>query len=173
MLSLWSFMKPVFWWKCHCHLEYTSSNRVKLFNCLSVPQEPLINQISSEISSDTLSGLVDSCFICICMHGFPVCIPSFCKKGKPLKPKHWLMRKLLAEVKPLSTLYKQSFLHSYTQSIHTSGDHCREGLLSLKTSPTSNCLPGLINHPPFLSTSISHWSILPQGLITQHSTSRS
>jgi len=29
------------------------------------------------------------------IHGFPVCIPSFCKKGKPHKPKHQLLRKLL------------------------------------------------------------------------------
>src|SRR5882724_8393780 len=76
-------------------LEYTSSNHVKLLDHLSDMQEPLINHISSEISSDTLSRLVNSCFICIHMHGFPVCIPSFCKKGKPLKPKHQLLRKLL------------------------------------------------------------------------------
>ena len=76
-------------------LEYTSSNNVNIFNHLSDPQEPLINQISSKISSDTSSGLVDGCFIFICMHGFPVCIPSFCKQGKPLKHKHQLLRKLL------------------------------------------------------------------------------
>src|SRR5882724_3294105 len=69
-------------------LEYMPSKCVKLLDHLSDPQEPLIYQISSKIPSGTLSGLVDSCFICICVHGFPVCIPSFCKKGKPLKTKH-------------------------------------------------------------------------------------
>src|SRR5882724_12608245 len=59
-------------------LEYTSSNHVKLLDHLSDPQEPLINQIYSEISSGTSSRLVDSCFICIHVHRFPVCVPSFC-----------------------------------------------------------------------------------------------
>src|SRR5882724_6599190 len=72
-------------------LEYMPSNCIKLLNHLSDLQEPLINQISSEISSGTSSGLVDSCFICVHVHGFPVCIPSFCKKGKPLKNKRQLL----------------------------------------------------------------------------------
>src|SRR5882724_3415784 len=76
-------------------LEYTPSKCVKLLDCLSDPQEPLINWISSEISSGTSSGPVDNCFICVHVHGFPVCVPSFCKKGKPLKTKHQLLRKLL------------------------------------------------------------------------------
>ena len=76
-------------------LEYTSSNHVKLLDHLSDPQEPLIYWIYSEIPSGTLSGLANSCFICICVHGFPVSIPSFCKKGKPLKTKHWLLKHLL------------------------------------------------------------------------------
>src|SRR5882724_5929087 len=63
-------------------LEYTSSNHVKLLDHLSDPQRPLINWISLEISSATSSRLVDSCFICIHMHGFPVCVPTFCNKGK-------------------------------------------------------------------------------------------
>jgi len=76
-------------------LEYTPSTHVKLLDHLSDPQEPLINRISSEISSGISSRPVSSCFICIHVHGFPVCVPSFCKKGKPLKTKHWLLRKLL------------------------------------------------------------------------------
>src|SRR5882724_4574934 len=76
-------------------LEYTSSIHVKILDHLSDPQESLINCISSEIASDVSSQLVDSCFICICIHGFPMCTPSFCKKGKLLKLKHWLLRKQL------------------------------------------------------------------------------
>src|SRR5882724_2906574 len=74
-------------------LEYTSSNHVKPSGHLSDLLEPLVNCISSEISSDASSQPVDSCFICICVNGFSICIPSFCKKGKSLKPKHWLLRK--------------------------------------------------------------------------------
>jgi len=95
-------------------LEYTSSNHVKLLDCLSDPQEPLINWISSDISSDTSPGPVDSCFICIHMHRFPVCIPSFCEKGKPLKPKHWLLRKLLQRWNLCQTYtnYSPALLHT-------------------------------------------------------------
>ena len=91
----WSFMQPVLRQKYHCHSGVLPLNHVKLLDHLSDPQEPLINWISSEISSGTLSGLVNSCFICICVHRFPVCVPSFCKQGKPLKPKYQLLRKLL------------------------------------------------------------------------------
>ena len=82
-------------------LEYTSSNHVKLLDCLSDPHEPLINHIYSEISSEASCQPVNSCFIYIWVHRFPVCTPSFCKKGKPLKPKHWLLRKQLQRWKLL------------------------------------------------------------------------
>src|SRR5882724_6422961 len=59
-------------------LEYMPLKGVKLLDCLSDLQEPLIYWIFSEIPSGTSSIPVDSCFICIHVHGFPVCIPSFC-----------------------------------------------------------------------------------------------
>src|SRR5882724_11025856 len=92
---LWYFMKPVLRQSIIVTLDYTPSKCVKLLDHLSDPPKPLINQISSEISSGTSSRPVNSCFICIHVHRFPVCVPSFCKKGKPLKHKHWLLRKLL------------------------------------------------------------------------------
>src|SRR5882724_98110 len=52
-------------------MEYTSSNCSNLLDHLSDLQEPLINWISSEISSDASSRPVNSCFIYICIHGFP------------------------------------------------------------------------------------------------------
>ena len=76
-------------------LEYNLSRQVKLFDHLSDPHGPLINQISSETCSGTSQGLDDSCFICVCVHELPICIPSFCKKGKTQNSKHWLLRKLL------------------------------------------------------------------------------
>src|SRR5882724_1221892 len=50
-------------------LEYMPSNHVKLLDHLSDLQEPLINQISSDISSGTLSRPVNSCFICVTCTG--------------------------------------------------------------------------------------------------------
>jgi len=74
-------------------LEYTISKCVKLLDCLSDPHKPLINRISSGSSPAASSGPVDNCFICVHVHGFPICVPSFCKKGKTLKTKHWLLQK--------------------------------------------------------------------------------
>src|SRR5882724_3160486 len=76
-------------------LEHTLSKCVKLLEHLSDLHEPLINQISSGTSSGTSTRLDSNCFICVCVHGFPVCIPSFCKRGETQKSKHWLLRKLL------------------------------------------------------------------------------
>src|SRR5882724_7283237 len=67
----WSFKNPSPDESIIVILEYTSSNCVKLFYHLSDLPEPLINCISSEISSDTSSQPVDSCFIYIHVHGFP------------------------------------------------------------------------------------------------------
>src|SRR5882724_5843936 len=95
MLTSLVFYKTHPWTKVSIiTLEYTVSKHVKLLDCLSDPYEPLINQISSGSSPATSSGPVDNCFICICVHGFPICVPSFCKKGKTLKTKHWLLWKL-------------------------------------------------------------------------------
>src|SRR5882724_2833019 len=75
-------------------LEYTVLKCVKLLDHLSDLHEPLINWISSGSSPPASSGPVDNCFICVCVHSFPVCVPSFCKKGKTLKTKHWFLQKL-------------------------------------------------------------------------------
>jgi len=75
-------------------LEHTSSDRVKLIDRLSDPHTSLFNQITSPEPSTVSSELVDKCFICVRVHGFPVCIPSFCKKGRNLKNKNRLLRKL-------------------------------------------------------------------------------
>src|SRR5882724_6264968 len=75
-------------------LEYTILKCVKLLDHLADLHKPLINRISSGSSPAASSGPVDNCFICVHVHGFPICVPSFCKKGKTLKTKHWLLQKL-------------------------------------------------------------------------------
>jgi len=80
-------------------LEYTSSNHVKLLDCLSDLLEPLINQVSSEVSWDAPPWPVDtwlsaSMSMVFCLYSF------FCKKGKSLKPKHCLLRKQLQRWRP-------------------------------------------------------------------------
>jgi len=54
--------KPSLWTNIIVTLEYTVSKCVKLFDCLSDPNEPLINWISSPPAS---SGSGDNCFICV------------------------------------------------------------------------------------------------------------
>src|SRR5882724_2214527 len=66
-------------------LEYTISKCVKLLDHLTDLHEPLINWISSGSSPAASSGLVDNCFICVCVHSFPICVPSFLKRERHLK----------------------------------------------------------------------------------------
>ena len=63
-------------------LEYTVLKCVKLPDCLSDLHKPLINQISSGTSLGASTGPADNCFICVCVHGFPTCIPSFARREK-------------------------------------------------------------------------------------------
>ena len=72
-------------------LEYMVSKHVKLFDRLLDPNKPLVNQISYSPAS---SRPGDNCFICVWVHSFPICVPSFCKKGKTLKTQHQLLWKL-------------------------------------------------------------------------------
>jgi len=58
---------------------------VKLLDCLSDLHKPLINWISSGSSPATSSGPVDNCFICINVHGFPICVLAFVRREKHLK----------------------------------------------------------------------------------------
>src|SRR6266481_2836798 len=73
-------------------LEPLSQNHLKLIDRLLDPPVPLIYHISPT-SPPTLSSKpgkttsppsepANQCFICICVHGFPECVPTFCKKAK-------------------------------------------------------------------------------------------
>src|SRR5882724_6889764 len=52
----------------------------KLLDCLSEPSSRLIHCISHPPEEDISAGVVTVCFICIRVHGFASCIPTFCKK---------------------------------------------------------------------------------------------
>ena len=77
-------------------LEPLSQNHLKLIDRLSDPPVPLIYRISpasppspsSKPGKTTLppSELANWCFICIRIHGFPECVPTFCKKAKHGQP---------------------------------------------------------------------------------------
>ena len=156
-------------------LEYTISKHVKLLDCLSDPHKPLINQISSGSSPAASSGPVDNCFICVRVHSFPICVPSFCKKGKTLKTKHQLLRKLRQKWNLCEHYMNRTTCTHMYKSIHTTGDHHRDFcLLVWKNSTKSNCLPIPTNHTPFfLHLRHPHQSILPWGLTIWDSTLRS
>src|SRR6266481_4259919 len=79
-------------------LEPSSQSCIKLIDWLLDLPVPLIDCISparpptpsSELAKTPLppSEPADRCFICIRVHGFPKCIPTFCKKanhGQPIK----------------------------------------------------------------------------------------
>src|SRR5882724_4544787 len=53
----------------------------KLLDCLSDPSSRLIHHISHPPEEDVLAKVVIACFICVWVHGFASCVPSFCKKG--------------------------------------------------------------------------------------------
>src|SRR5882724_10495629 len=53
----------------------------KLLDHLSDPSSQLIHHISHPPKEDVSAKVVTSCFICIQVHRFASCIPTFCKKG--------------------------------------------------------------------------------------------
>src|SRR5882724_7922079 len=58
-----------------------TEERTKLLDCLSEPSSQLIHRISHLPKEDVSAKVVTACFICIQVHGFASCIPTFCKKG--------------------------------------------------------------------------------------------
>ena len=83
-------------------LETTSSKHVKLIDRISdppaspsdqiLPEKPSASPSEPTVSQTTPSGPNNTCFICVRVHGFPTCIPIFCKKDKSIKPNQWLPR---------------------------------------------------------------------------------
>ena len=53
----------------------------KLLDCLSEPSSRLIHRVSHPPEEDVSVEVVTVCFICVRVHGFASCVPTFCKKG--------------------------------------------------------------------------------------------
>src|SRR5882724_2671374 len=53
----------------------------KLLDHLSEPSSRLIHRVSHPPKEDVSAKVFTACFICIQVHSFASCIPTFCKKG--------------------------------------------------------------------------------------------
>src|SRR5882724_11798602 len=58
-----------------------TEERTKLLDHLSEPSSRLIHRVSHPPKEDISAEVVMVCFICIQVHGFASCVPTFCKKG--------------------------------------------------------------------------------------------
>src|SRR5882724_9409462 len=58
-----------------------TEEHTKLLDFLSEPSSRLIHRISHPPEEDVSAKVVTVCFICICVHGFASCVPTFCKRG--------------------------------------------------------------------------------------------
>src|SRR5882724_4896568 len=58
-----------------------TEEHTKLLNRLSEPSSWLIHQVSHPPEEDISAEIVTACFICVRVHGFASCVPTFCKKG--------------------------------------------------------------------------------------------
>src|SRR5882724_2725786 len=57
-----------------------TEERTKLLDRLSEPSSRLIHCISHPPKEDISAKVVTACFICVRVHSFASCIPTFCKK---------------------------------------------------------------------------------------------
>src|SRR5882724_7175509 len=58
-----------------------TEEHIKLLDRLSESSSWLIHRISHPPEEDVSAEVVTACFICVWVHGFASCIPTFCKKG--------------------------------------------------------------------------------------------
>src|SRR5882724_9576306 len=58
-----------------------TEERTKLLDRLSEPSSQLIHRVSHPPEEDVSAKVVTACFICVRVHGFASCIPTFSKKG--------------------------------------------------------------------------------------------
>src|SRR5882724_9183382 len=58
-----------------------TEEHTKLLDRLSEPSSRLIHRISHPPEEDVSAEVVTACFICIQVHSFASCVPSFCKKS--------------------------------------------------------------------------------------------
>src|SRR5882724_11250524 len=82
-----------------------TEEHTKLLDCLSEPSSRLIHRISHPPEEDVLAKVLTACFICVWVHGFASCVPTFCKKGLSVisTAKKLLRSKLLSNTSWFST----------------------------------------------------------------------
>ena len=119
LMSFGLFLKTHLWTSIIVTLEYTVSKHVKLFDSLLDLNEHLVNQMSSSPAS---SRPGNNCFICVRVHGFPICVPSFCKKGKTLKTDTGFCRSWGRSETSVKTIRTELPALICTKSIHTAGE---------------------------------------------------
>src|SRR5882724_6519046 len=57
-----------------------TEEHTKLLDHLSEPSSRLIHCVSHPPEEDESAEVVTACFICVRVHGFASCVPTFCKK---------------------------------------------------------------------------------------------
>src|SRR5882724_9774661 len=57
-----------------------TEERTKLLDRLSEPSSRLIHRVSHPPEESVSAEVITACFICIRVHGFASCVPTFCKK---------------------------------------------------------------------------------------------
>src|SRR5882724_1315374 len=57
-----------------------TEEHTKPLDCLSEPSSQLIHHISHPLKEDVSAKVINLCFICIQVHSFASCIPTFCKR---------------------------------------------------------------------------------------------
>src|SRR5882724_6828862 len=77
-----------------------TEEHTKLLDHLSEPSSQLIHHLSHPPEEDVLAEVVTAYFICVRVHGFASCIPTFCKKGLC----HLNCRETVSEVNSFQTL---------------------------------------------------------------------
>src|SRR5882724_1547430 len=90
-----------------------TEKHTKLLDCLSKPSSQLIHHITYPPKEDILAKVVTLCFICVQVHGFASCIPTFCKKislsllllSNHLRSKTLFKHWLVLNSSPLQTMH--------------------------------------------------------------------
>src|SRR5882724_1289121 len=58
-----------------------TEEHTKLLDHLSEPSSQLIHHVSHPPKEDVSAKVVTACFICVWVHSFASCVPTFCKNG--------------------------------------------------------------------------------------------
>src|SRR5882724_3221019 len=101
-------------------LTLITEEHTKLLDHISEPSSRLIHRISHPPEGDISAKVVTACFICIWVHSFASCMPTFCKKGlsvistaeKPSRNKTSFKYWPVFNYSPLQTMHKHITMQS-------------------------------------------------------------